>query len=172
MSDARAQSFVHLVDEHGRLLRQVARSYTRSAVDRRDLEAEMVAQLWKAFPRYDPARRFSTWMYRVALNVAISFARSRRDEVPLEQAGPALSLEPGGDVERTAELRRLEAFVAQLEPMNKALVLLYLDDQPQREIAEVLGISESNVSTRLHRLKQRLRERMVETQEEALGGTR
>ena len=96
MSDARAQSFVHLVDEHGRLLRQVARSYTRSGADRRDLEAEMVAQLWKAFPRYDPARRFSTWMYRVALNVAISFARSGRDDVPLGQAGPALALEPAG----------------------------------------------------------------------------
>ncbi|MGZ6162075.1 MAG: sigma-70 family RNA polymerase sigma factor [Myxococcaceae bacterium] len=172
MIEPRSQSFVHLVDEHGRLLRQVARSYARTAVDRSDLEAEMVAQLWKAFPRYDPARRFSTWMYRVALNVAISFARGRREEVPLEQAGSALALEPSTEADRTAELRRLEAFVAQLEPMNKALVLLYLDDHPQREIAEVLGISESNVSTRLHRLKQRLREQMVQTQEEALGGAR
>lgn len=142
------------------MLGQVARSYSRSDADRADLEAEMVAQLWKAFPRYDAARSFSTWMYRIALNVAISFARRQRDAVPLEEAGEALAVEPDG--ERDERLPRLNAFIAALDPMNRALVLLYLDDHGQREIAEVLGISETNVSTKLHRLKQRLREQMTE----------
>jgi RNA polymerase sigma-70 factor (ECF subfamily) len=144
------------------MLGQVARSYSRSDADRADLEAEMVAQLWKAFPRYDAARSFSTWMYRIALNVAISFARRQRDAVPLEEAGGALAVEPRTDEERDDRLRRLNTFIATLDPMNRALVLLYLDDHGQREIAEVLGISETNVSTKLHRLKQRLREQMTE----------
>lgn len=156
--------FLERLQAHGRMLGQVARSYTRSAADRADLEAEMVAQLWRAFPRYDPARSFSTWLYRIALNVAISFGRRYREAVPLEEAGATLTVEPWPDDERDDRLRRLNAFIAALDPMNRALVLLYLDDHGQREIAEVLGISETNVSTKLHRLKQRLREQMAETE--------
>ena len=164
MEPGSQSQFLERLQAHGRMLGQVARSYTRSAADRADLEAEMVAQLWRAFPRYDPARSFSTWLYRIALNVAISFGRRYREAVPLEEAGAALTVEPRPDEERDDRLRRLNAFIAALDPMNRALVLLYLDDHGQREIAEVLGISETNVSTKLHRLKQRLRERMAETE--------
>lgn len=151
--------FVALLSEHGRMLRQVANAYGRSGADRSDLEQEMVVQLWAAFPRYQPERRFSTWMYRVALNVAISFARRHRDLAPLEAA--ASTAAPEGLSERDGRLRTLEEFVSTLPPMERALVLLYLDERNQREIAEVLGISESNVSTRIHRIKGRLRERMI-----------
>ena len=148
------------------MLGQVARAYTRSDADRADLESEMVAQLWRAYPRYDAARSFSTWMYRIALNVAISFGRRYRVAVPLEEAGGALALEPRAHEDRDERLQRLNAFIAALDPMSRALVLLYLEDCPQREIAEVLGITETNVSTKLHRLKRRLREQMTEAEGE------
>ncbi|HTS82225.1 MAG TPA: sigma-70 family RNA polymerase sigma factor [Myxococcaceae bacterium] len=157
MRPATQGEFLERLQAHGRMLGQVACSYARSDADRADLGQEIVAQLWRAFPRYDPARPFSTWMYRIALNVAISFARRQRELAPLEEAGAVRA--PEGQGEREGQLRMLEQFVSGLPPLERALVLLYLDERSQREIAEVLGISESNVSTRIHRIKGRLRER-------------
>lgn len=77
--DARTEAdFVARVERHAGIVRKIAMSYSRTPADRRDLEQEIVAQLWKAWPGYDGGRPFATWMYRVALNVAISIARSQR----------------------------------------------------------------------------------------------
>ena len=142
------------------MLGQVARAYTRSDADRADLESEMVAQLWRAYPRYDAARSFSTWMYRIALNVAISSSRRRRELLRIDEAATAPAPDPSS-TERDQQLRSLQRFVSSLPPLDRALVLLYLDERSQKEIAEVLGITESNVSTRIHRIKQRLREQLT-----------
>ena len=152
-----ADRFVALVEEHRRILYKVAGSYCRDAEDRRDLTQEIVVQLWRSFDRYDERHRFSTWMYRVAMNVAISFHRSEsrrtRDEVPfaepmLEIAGP----EPESD-----DLRQLRRFIDDLDDLNKALILLYLDGNDHDTIAEILGITSTNVSTKIGRIKQHLR---------------
>ena len=100
MTPGSQAQFLEQLQAHGRMLGQVARAYTRSDADRADLESEMVAQLWRAYPRYDAARSFSTWMYRIALNVAISFGRRYRVAVPLGEAGGALAVEPRPHEER------------------------------------------------------------------------
>lgn len=149
--------FVELVEGHRGILFKVAGTYCRSEEDRRDLVQEMVVQLWRSFPRYDPSYRFSTWMYRVAMNVAISFHRSEsrrtRDAVPLDE--PMLELaapEPESD-----DIRQLRRFIDGLDALNKALILLYLDGNSHDTIAEILGISTTNVATKIGRIKQRLR---------------
>lgn len=154
-----AERFQALLDEHGRIVLKIAASYARGS-DRADLAQEIAVQLWRAFPRYDAARPFTTWMYRIALNVAISHARrgGRRAEVALadelpEPADPRPAHEPEEGVPL------LERILAELDPLNRALLVLYLEERPQQEIGEVLGLSVSNVSTRLHRLKLRLRAR-------------
>ena len=152
------ETFVALVREHGRMLVQISHAYGRTEEERKDLRQEILTQLWRAFPSYDPRRRFSTWMYRIALNVAISSSRRRREHEPLEEA--AAAEDPGEGSELEQRLRSLRQLVAGLPPLERALVLLYLDERSQKEIAEVLGISESNVSTKIHRIKQQLRERM------------
>jgi len=152
------ETFVALVREHGRMLVQISHAYGWTEEERKDLRQEILTQLWRAFPSFDPRRRFSTWMYRIALNVAISSSRRRREHVPLDEA--AAAEDPGAGSELEQRLRALRQMVAGLPPLERALVLLYLDERSQKEIAEVLGISESNVSTRIHRIKQRLRERM------------
>lgn len=155
------QRFGELVQGHAGVIHGIARSYCWQAADREELEQEIVLQLWRAFPRYDPARTFSTWMYRIALNVAISYVRghTRRERhfTPLppevEPRDPAAVI-PGEQDERIEVLSR---FMDTLDPLNRALLLLYLEEHTATEIAEVLGISPSNVTTKLSRLKQRIR---------------
>jgi RNA polymerase sigma-70 factor (ECF subfamily) len=149
------------LDEHRGIIFKIANSYCPGGEERDDLVQEICLQLWRSYASYDPERRFSTWMYRVALNTAISFARAtRRREghtVPLDesQAGEAAEvLRPHERDERVAELYRV---LHSLSELDRALVLLYLEERSYREIAEVLGISETNVGTRLGRLKQRMR---------------
>lgn len=115
-------------------------------------------QLWRAFPKYVAARaKFSTWMYRIALNTAISNLRRRRNDAT-EVLDTNLPDDAGGEDER---LRAIYAFIGRLEPLNRALMMLYLEDRPYAEIAEVLGISESNVATKINRIKQHLRRDMA-----------
>jgi len=155
---------MELLQAHRGIVYKVARSYTRSAADRDDLAQEICMQLWRAFPRYDAGRTFSTWMYRVALNVAISEARrAYRAEPGRFEPLDEVHLETVAAAEADGEEGRIEAMYAViggLEPLDRALILLYLDDKSYAEMAEVLGISETNVATKINRIKQRLRRHM------------
>ena len=159
------ERFIAQLEQHRGIVLKVAGTYAWSASDREELAQEITAQLWMAFGRYDAARPFATWMYRVALNVAISQTRRSslrsRHHVPFDDA---LHDVPGaldtGD-EPDARSRALRGFIGRLDPLNRALLLLYLDDRSHREIAEVLGISETNVATKLGRLKQRIRNQIA-----------
>ena len=161
MQDSTRQHFGELLERHRGIVFKVAYSYCPHPDDRADLVQEIAAQLWRAFPGYDAERSFSTWMYRIALNVAISSLRNsrRRDlhSVPLDES---LDDVPGdeGDHETAEQLRLLRQYIARQDPLNRALLLLYLEDRSHREIAEILGISEGNVATKISRLKQRIRD--------------
>ena len=154
--------FLAGIDRHQGIVRKVALSYSRSAADRRDLEQEIVAQLWKSWPAYDRQRPFATWMYRVALNVAISIARAQRWHEPEHASldGDALETPGAEDTEREHGVRELRTFIAGLDELNRALILLYLDEHSYRQIADILGISETNVATKINRVKQQLRAQM------------
>jgi RNA polymerase sigma-70 factor (ECF subfamily) len=157
------EAFSDRLQRHRGIVFKVANSYTRRAEDRDDLVQDICAQLWRAWPNYDPARSFSTWMYRVALNVAISHLReqalrARHDAVPLDAGLHDVADAGGSDHERDQHVRALQRFIQRQPPLERALLLLYLEERPQREIAEILGISESNVSTKIGRLKLRIRD--------------
>ncbi len=157
----RQDRFLVLLDEHKKILYKIASSYCRNAADRQDLVQEMVVQLWRSFDRYDERYRFSTWMYRIALNVAISFyrgeARRSRFHVPAEDTLLEVPAEAPGSSTSDDDLRLLEHFIGQLDELDRALVILYLDGNRHDTIAEILGISETNVGTKISRIKQRLR---------------
>ena len=158
--------FEALLHEHRKIVFKVAGLYSRSAADREDLVQEISAQLWRSFGSYDPARaKFSTWMYRIALNVAISQVRRERwsasDRFEPLQAHH-LDIMGGEEVAEPDErLAELYAFIGQLDALNRALILLYLEDRNYTEIAEILGISETNVATKISRIKQKLRGQMT-----------
>lgn len=153
--------FTELLQRHRGILVKVAGSYARQREDREDLAQEIAAQLWRAWPGYDPARPFSTWMYRIALNVAISQLRGRARTPTLQAAAddPLDTLpDPAAhDPDRAQQVERLYRFIHALPPLDRALMLLHLEECPQREIAEVLGLSTTNVATKIGRLKARLR---------------
>ncbi len=155
--------FQELLTEHRGIVLKVAHAYCRSPADRDDLSQEIAAQLWRAFPRYDASRRFSTWMYRIALNVAISQLRRARhparSALPLDEATAAGVAAPAAP-EPDPRIAALDRFIAQLDPLNRALLVLYLEERSYREIAEVLGITETNVATKISRLKQLIRREM------------
>jgi RNA polymerase sigma-70 factor (ECF subfamily) len=160
------QRFEVLLQQHRAIVVHVARIYAGAHDERHDLAQEICTQLWRAFPAYDPARRFSTWMYRVALNVGISHLReaslrAAHFEPWDEELAETVAGAPAAPQdERLAALRGL---IAGLEPLNRALLLLYLEERSYAEIAEVLGLSETHVATKLHRIKQRWREQMAPT---------
>ena len=156
------ENFLLRLEEHKKILFKVANAYCGNATERADLEQEIVAQLWRSFARYDDRYRFSTWMYRVALNVAISFSRSaaRRNRTLLPADDALLEMQPAppGSAEREEEVRRLYGAISRLGDLDRALILLHLDGHRHQDIAEILGITESNVGTKIGRLKRRLRD--------------
>ena len=157
----RQEQFRELIERYRGIVFKVANTYAWQADDREELAQEIAAQLWRAFPGYDPARPFPTWMYRIALNVAITFVRGNSRQlnhaVPLDEQLHDLADGNAADHESNQQVRALHRFIHAQEPLNRALLLLYLEDRSYREMAEVLGISETNVATKIGRLKQRIR---------------
>src|SRR5690348_8148979 len=141
MSEAEAQErFAALLDEHRGIVFKVASAYSRTAADCQDLAQTIALEAWRAFPRFDRTRSFSTWFYRIALNVAISFFRAQQrrsdrtqwiDEAAFERIAVA---SPTGEDDRAAALRTL---IDRLNEFDRALILLYLDDESYASIAEI-----------------------------------
>jgi RNA polymerase sigma-70 factor (ECF subfamily) len=159
MDEQRKTEFESLLHEHRGIVFKVANTYCWQTEDRAELAQEIALQLWRAWPGFDRSRVFTTWMYRIALNVAISFVRKeamrRGRSVSFDATlhdTPSLNTE-----EPDARELRLHRFIERQPPLDRALLLLYLDDRPQREIAEILGLTPTNVSTKINRLKQRIR---------------
>lgn len=162
MSAAPSNDFVAALNEYQPLLRRVARLYCQDADDRQDLFQEMVLQLWRAWPRYvpQPGAKLSTWLYRIALNVAISNLRQRtRRPAPDELGDEALAVAQVPDSAYDAEDQAaLYQAINRLSDVDKAFVLLYLEDRPYDEMADILGITQNNVRVKMHRVQEKLRQ--------------
>jgi RNA polymerase sigma factor (sigma-70 family) len=150
---SKSERFEALLKTHERILFKVAGLYAARVEDRLDLVQEIRVQLWRAFGSYDEKRSFSTWMYRIALNVAISSVR-RQKTAPtnLEDVQIAVPFSPPDE-----RVQFLQQFMAGLDEINRALLVLYLEEHSYAEISEILGISETNVATKISRLKQKIR---------------
>lgn len=156
------------LEEHSGLMVRIARAYTATEADRQDLVQEILLQVWCSIPRFAGRAAASTWIYRVALNTALAWQRKdwrrRRRQTPLLEADevPAEAAGPAGRAYDPEKVEQLYAAIRTLPKVDAALVLLYLDELSYREMAEVLGISESNVGVKLNRAKKLLADRMKE----------
>lgn len=141
------------------MLYKVCRVYCFSESDRQDLFQEMVIQLWRSYPRFRGESKFSTWLYRIALNTAISDLRKqRRRPSPVDMSeipAPLQDLNYPGEEEE--QLQQLYAAIDRLSEIEKALVMLYLEDRSYEEMEEILGINQNNLRVKMNRIREKLR---------------
>ena len=159
------ERFVQLIQENKGIIYKVCNSYCTKN-ERDDLAQEIIYQLWKSFPQFDPGFKFSTWMYRIALNVAISFYRKENRSVARVAFSENMILfeEQADEAETENNLALLLRFINELKEIDRSIMLLYLEDKGYKEIAEITGISLSNVATRINRIKEKLRSNFLTIQ--------
>jgi len=165
MPNNRDETLFHrLVDEHRGILLKVARSFAVSDEDRDDLLQDVLIKLWTALPSFREESKVSTWIYRIALNRALTWRRDEtRRRARLTPLVEVVDVEPTNNV---VLLDRLYAEIRNLGEVDRSLVLMSLDGCSYQEMSKVMGISESNVGVRLNRAKQKLSERMSGCEDE------
>lgn len=153
--------FISAIKNNQNLIFKVCYSYCSNPENRKDLQQEILMQLWNSFLKFDGRVKISTWIYRIALNTAISFYRKdskhNGNKVTIDES--VISLSNFEYVpEQDENIVMLYQFIENLNEIDKALILLYLDDNKYKDIADILGISETNVATKISRIKKILKE--------------
>jgi len=153
------QQFQKLIEQHKGILFKVARTYCQQEEDRQDLIQEIRIQIWRSLDKYNDKYQISTWLYRISLNVAISFYRknAKRYENTISLNEQVLEIKETESSENEEKLKQLKSFIYKLNDLDKALILLYLENKSHTEIADVLGISKSNVGTKIGRIKEKMK---------------
>jgi RNA polymerase sigma-70 factor (ECF subfamily) len=153
------KEFLQIVTDNQGIIHKVCSIYCDLEEDRRDLFQEIIAQLWKSYPSFRSESKFSTWMYRVALNTAItSFKKDKRQ--PDRSAIPFETLHLADETydSRTEEqIKMLHQAVLQLTGVEKSIILLFLEDKKYEEIAEITGITQNYVRVKMNRIKKKLK---------------
>ena len=152
--------FLELIEQNQDIVHKISGLYARNTDDRRDLSQEIVCQLWKSYQSFRGDSKFTTWMYKVALNTALLNSRRNQCRVrteSLKEHHVDISVEVAAQ-EKHGRISRLYQAINQLQALDRAIILLYLEQFTYREISEFIGISESNVSVRLVRIKKKLKE--------------
>lgn len=151
--------FVSQLEENQNIVHKICRLYTNDKDAHNDLFQEITIQLWKAYPKFRGESKFSTWMYRVGLNTAITLYRKSKRSVETQDFEGVSFKISSEEYDNTIEeqLKLMYDAVKQLNDIDKALVFLYLEDKNYNEIAETLGITEVNARVKMNRIKEKLR---------------
>lgn len=163
MSDP--QQFLDLVETHKGIVVRICSVYAKRQDERDDLFQEIIVQLWRAWPSFEGRSQFSTWMYRIALNTAISGLRKKKMPLVLidHSAIPEVA-DPGADLHKEEQLGLLYAAIRELPEIDKALVMLYLDDHSYEEMEVILGINQGALRTKMNRAKEKLKKNIERIQ--------
>lgn len=155
-------NFVKKLEKHQNIVHKICTFYTNNSDDHNDLFQEITIQLWRAYPSFRGDSKFSTWMYRVALNTAITLYRKSKRRIKSQDFDTISFKMEYQEYDATADeqVKLLYEAVKQLNSIDRALVLLYLEDRPYEEIAETLGISNVNARVRMSRVKDKLKRMM------------
>lgn len=164
MNKSLEDEFVELIDVNQNILHKICKLYTHDMDGHQDLFQEMVIQLWKSYPKFNHSAKFTTWMYRVALNTAITLHRSTRRKVVTTEldSSSIIFKDVTYDSEKDEQVNKLYQAVRQLNDIEKALIYMYLEDKDYAEISETLGITEVNARVKMNRAKNKLRELVKE----------
>jgi len=149
-------TFIQLINQHLNIAHKVARIYFLDADEQQDVKQEMMYQLWRSYASFDGRSKFSTWMYRVCLNTALTFWKKNKKEKKERLAPGHQQIPDVVSTDQDETIALLQEAITNLSSVNKAIVLLYLEDMSYDEIASVTGLSRSNVSVRLVRIRKEL----------------
>ena len=159
MNLATENEFLEVLRDNTLLVKKVCCMYSENAHDKQDLEQEICLQLWRAYPSFKGNSKVSTWLYRVALNTAITFFKKQKrkgnEEEVCKEFYELSTI--GNDDGQTEKLTEMQKAINKLSKIEKALVMLYIDEKPHDEIADILGISAVNARVKLTRIKEKLR---------------
>lgn len=153
------KEFENRIHEHEPLIHKVCRMYAYTLSDREDLFQEIVIQLWRSYPKFKGDARFSTWLYRVAINTAITGLRKQKDfitSVEPENLPVHPHVEYSGEQEE--QLQELYAAIGMLNDVEKAIIMLFLEDKSYQEMEEIIGIDQGNLRVKMSRIKDKLRQ--------------
>tara|TARA_B100000902_G_scaffold396107_1_gene456269 strand:+ start:764 stop:1261 length:498 start_codon:yes stop_codon:yes gene_type:complete len=155
--------FVDLVDKNQNLIHKICRLYTNSEAEHKDLFQEITIQLWKAYPKFRGDSKFSTWMYRVGINTAITLYRKSKRRIRSYNFDDVSYKIPEDTTYNYKEDQQLEAIyeaVKALNDVDKAIIFLYLEDRSYKEISNTIGITEVNARVKMNRIKNKLKKQL------------
>jgi len=158
------ESFLKLIEENKRIIFKICNAYCHNANDREDLAQEIIYQLWKSAVSFDQEHKFTTWMYRVALNTAISFYRKEiknKSFVSISNHHANVAATDDGLRDKEENINLLQQFINELKELDRAMMILYLEEKSYGEMAEILGITVTNVATKISRIKENLRQKFM-----------
>lgn len=155
----REKEFLAHIDKHKGIIHKVARMYMDHPEDREDLFQEIILQLWKSYDHFQGESLFSSWMYKVSLNTALTYFKKEKRKPDSHGLSPEMEVaEDKSDSEKETQLDYFYRAVQELSPVEKALIFLFLEGQSHKDIAVNLGITEGNARVKLTRTKERLQE--------------
>jgi RNA polymerase sigma-70 factor, ECF subfamily len=161
LTEEQEKSFITLVKEHQGLIHKVCILYETDRELRNDLFQEIVLQLWKSFPTFRGDSKITTWMYRIALNTAISGLRKLGRKIKTEELDEFhFNISESTEDHREDDLQKLQWAIRQLTEIERAMIMMALDEVPYDEIAETIGITQNNVRVRMNRIRERIRKLM------------
>lgn len=167
-SDSRNEIFFQeILQKHKGIIFKVANSYCENDENRKDLIQEIIFQLWRSIESYNDNFKISTWIYRIALNVSISFYRieKRRSKVNHRIPEDILFFEneekATEDADAHHKIQLLFKFIREMKEIDRAIILLYLEEKSQQEISEIMGMTVTNISSRIHRIKNMLKSQFL-----------
>ena len=156
--------FVSILEKHIGIIFKISGAYAYVKQDREDLIHDIIYELWKSYKRFDGSCKISTWIYRVALNISMNYIRGRRNAVLFSSLDDFREKDITMWVEEQSSLPQLEMLyrcIDKLGEIDKAIILLYLDGNSHDEISEIIGLSRTNVGTRIGRIKEQLKKLMI-----------
>ena len=155
------ETFEEILNRHKGIIFRIVNYYCKDADDKKDLEQEILIQIWLSYKKYNQEFAWSTFIYRIALNVSIGFYKKQKrqkDKFSSVNLFIETYVQDETPLVIDEDLRMLNEFIFQLNDINKALMILYLQEKSYTEIALILGISATNISTKINRLKNQLKE--------------
>ncbi len=153
------KDFIRLITENQGIIHKVANLYSNGKEEKQDLFQEILLQLWKSYGTFQHKSKFTTWMYRVALNTALtSFRKFKKQKLQqdIDEIGFQIpDLNTNQEIEE--QIKYLYAAISQLSEIERAIIMLYLEEHDYKEISQILGITESNVGVKINRIKKKLK---------------